>query len=487
MSTTGWRRLLRRMPVSQLNHDAGAESGGTELKRSLGVFHLTMIGVGSTIGTGIFIVLNEAVPEAGPAVILSFIIAGITAGLTALCYAELASSIPASGSSYSYAYATLGEIVAYVVGACLLLEYGVASSAVAVGWGEYLNELLHSTTGMQLPAALSSPPGEGGVVNVPAAALVAMCCVLLVRGAKESALVNTITVCIKLAVLLLFIVVAMSAFSDGNFRSFAPFGVAGIGTAASSVFFSYIGMDIVSTAGEEVRDPRKNLPLAIFWSIAIVTTVYVLVAIAGVGAQNWQEFEGQEAGLAAILSNVTQSGWPAIALAAGGVISIFGVTLATIYGQTRILFAMGRDGMLPATFHKVDPRTKTPVHNTLIVCAVVSVLAALVPLSVLADLTSMGTLVAFGVVSTGVIVLRRSRPDLPRGFRVPGYPVTPLLSIAACAYLIFQLDVRTYTLFAFYLAAALVFYFTYSVRHSRLATRPAERDAKVATSGDPQE
>lgn len=471
------------MPVGQLNHDAGADTGGTELKRSLGAFHLTMIGVGSTVGTGIFIVLNEAVPEAGPAVVVSFIIAGITAALTALCYAELASSIPASGSSYSYAYATLGEVVAYLVGACLLLEYGVAASAVAVGWGEYLNELLHSTTGTALPAALSAPPGDGGVVNVPAAVLVGLCCLLLVRGAEESALVNTITVCIKLVVLVLFIVVAMTAFSDDNMSSFAPFGIAGIGTAASSVFFSYIGMDIVSTAGEEVRDPRRTLPLAIFWSILIVTTLYVLVAIAGVGAQRWQEFEGQEAGLAAILGQVTGAGWPAVVLAAGGVISIFGVTLATIYGQTRILFAMGRDGMLPATFRKVHPRTKTPVRNTLIVCAVVSVLAAFVPLSVLADLTSMGTLVAFGVVSAGVIVLRRRRPDLPRGFRVPGYPVTPLLSIAACAYLISQLDMRTYGLFVGYVVAALVFYFTYSVRHSRLAIEDGSAVADLERAG----
>jgi len=482
MNPAGWRRLFRRMPVSQLNHDAGADTGSSELKRSLGVFHLTMIGVGSTVGTGIFIVLNEAVPEAGPAVVVSFVIAGITAALTALCYAELASSIPTSGSSYSYAYATLGEVVAYLVGACLLLEYGVASSAVAVGWGEYLNELLRSTTGMSLPAELSAPPGEGGVVNVPAAVLVGLCCLLLVRGARESALVNTITVGIKIAVLVLFIAVAMSAFSSGNLDSFAPFGIAGIGTAASSVFFSYIGMDLVSTAGEEVRDPRRTLPLAIFWSIVIVTTLYVLVAIAGVGAQHWTEFEGQKAGLAAILSKVAGAQWPAVVLAAGGVVSIFGVTLATIYGQTRILFAMGRDGMVPAVFRKVHPRTKTPVRNTLIVCMAVALLAAFVPLSVLADLTSMGTLVAFGIVSVGVVVLRRTQPDLPRAFRVPGYPVTPVLSIAACAYLLSQLGATTYVLFVGYVAVALVFYFTYSVRHSRLAT--GDVTSEVAAVGD---
>ncbi|QUH04291.1 amino acid permease [Saccharopolyspora erythraea] len=467
-------RLLRRKPISTLHAETGTETGGGELRRSLGVVRLTMIGVGSTVGTGIFFVLNEAVPKAGPAVVVSFIIAGITAALTALCYAELASAIPVSGASYTYAYATMGELIAYVVGACLILEYGVAASAVAVGWGEYLNRLLGDTVGWQIPEALSAPPGEGGVLNVPSAVLVLLCCFLLVRGAKESATINAITVFIKLGVLLLFVVVAMMAFNDANAQPFAPFGVAGIGTAASMVFFSYIGMDTVSTAGEEVRNPRRTLPLALFWSVVIVTTVYILVAVAGIGAQSWRAFEGQDAGLAAILSNLTGSGWAAVVLALGGVISIFGVTLTTIYGQTRVLFSMGRDGMLPESFHKVNPRSRTPVRNTLIVSAFVGALAAVVPLSTLSNLTSMGTLVAFTVVSAGVLVLRRTRPDLERGFRVPGGPVIPVLSIAACLYLIYELPLETYLMFAVWIAVALVWYFTYSVKHSRLNdTAPA--------------
>ncbi|GAA0518311.1 amino acid permease [Saccharopolyspora subtropica] len=475
--TVGWRRVLRRKPISTLVAESGADTGGGELRRSIGVGRLTMIGVGSTVGTGIFIVLNQAVPEAGPAVVVSFVLAAITAALTALCYAELASTIPVAGASYTYAYATLGEIVAYLVGACLLLEYGVAASAVAVGWGEYLNALLGDVFGWQVPAALSAPPGEGGVLNVPAAVLVTACCLLLVRGAKESATINAITVGIKLLVLLLFVAVALTAFNADNATPFAPFGIAGIGTAAATVFFSYIGMDTVSTAGEEVRDPRRTLPLAIFWCIAIVTAVYVLVAVAGIGAQPWQAFEGQEAGLATILGNLTGSGWPAIALAAGGVVSIFGVTLTTIYGQTRILFSMGRDGMVPAVFHAVHPTRRTPVRNTLIVSAFVGVLAAVVPLSTLADLTSMGTLVAFAVVSTGVVVLRRTRPDLHRGFRVPGYPVVPLLSIAACVYLIWELPWQTYAMFAVWMTLALIVYFTYGIKKSRLAQpSPAELD-----------
>jgi APA family basic amino acid/polyamine antiporter len=471
VSTTpaGRRSLLRRKPVGALVHETGADREGGELERSIGLFQLTMFGVGATIGTGIFIVLSEAVPEAGPAVVLSFVLAGITAALTAVCYAELASTIPVSGSSYSYTYATMGEIVAFGVAACLLLEYGVSSAAVAVGWGEYLNSFFTSVFGFRLPDAISLPPGEGGVFNVPAVVLVTLCGLLLARGARESARANTIMVLIKLAVLALFIVVGFSAFSGENLQPFAPFGVAGISLAASSIFFSFIGLDAVSTAGEEVRNPQRTLPRAIIFATITVTVFYVLVALAAVGAQPTERFEGQEAGLAAILLDITGSSvWPAI-LAAGAVISIFSVTLVTIYGQTRILFAISRDGLLPSIFRRVDPRTLVPVNNTVIVCVFVGLMAGLVPLGILIDLTSMGTLVAFTVVSIGVIILRRTQPDLPRGFRVPGYPVTPVLSAAFALYLISGLPLTTFGLFAVWLGVAAIVYFTYSVRHSLLA------------------
>lgn len=468
MSPSLGQQLLRRKSIATLKAETGADTEGGELRRPMGLVRLTTLGVGSTVGTGIFIVLNEAVPTAGPAVVLSFVLAGVTAALSALCYAEMASAIPVAGASYTYAYATLGELIAYLVGACLLLEYGVAASAVAVGWGEYLNELLGETTGWQLPEALSAPPGEGGIINVPSVVLVALCCALLVRGTRESALANAITVFIKIAVLLLFCAVAFTAFDSGNLHPFNPHGITGVGTAASTIFFSYIGMDIVSTGAEEVSNPRRTLPLAIVSSIVIVTGVYILVALAGVGAQPAGEFAGQQAGLAAILSKVTSASWPSVVLAAGGVVSIFGVTLATLYGQTRVLFSMGRDGMLPETFHRVSPRTGTPVRNTIIVSTFVAVLAAMVPLDTLADLTSMGTLVAFAVVSVGVLVLRRTRPDLERGFRVPGYPVVPLLSVAACLYLIWGLPLETDLMFGLWLLLALILYFSYSIRHSRV-------------------
>ena len=462
---------LRRKPVTAMAAETGADdAAGGELRRSIGLFQLTAFGVGATVGTGIFFVLSEATPEAGPAVVVSFVIAAITAGLTALCYAELASAVPVSGSSYSYAYATLGESVAMGVAACLLLEYMVSSAAVAVGWSEYLNALLDATVGVRIPDALSGAPGAGGVVNLPAMVLVGLCALLLVRGVSESATANAVMVVIKLAVLVMFAAIAATAFSVDRFADFAPFGTAGVGAAAGTVFFSFIGLDAVSTAGEEAVDPRRTLPRALVLSLIIVTVIYLMVAVTAIGAQDWPRFEGQEAGLAAILADVTGSAWPSIVLAAGAVISIFSITLVTMYGQTRILFTMSRDGMIPAVFSRVDPRTLTPVRNTIVVAVAVGLLAGFVPLDVLADLVSIGTLVAFTVVSIGVMVLRRTAPDLPRGFRVPGYPVVPIVSILACGYLISGLSWITIIVFLLWLAAALVFWFFYGSRRSALAT-----------------
>jgi len=462
------QQILRRRPATGAPVASGAAD---HLKRSIGTFQLTMFGVGSTVGTGIFIVLSQAVPKAGPAVIVSFIIAGIAAGLAAICYAELASAVPVSGSAYSYAYTTLGEAVAMGVAACLLLEYGVATAAVAVGWSGYLNKLLNNLFGFQVPHALSAAPWDAnpGYANVPAVVLIGLCALLLIRGASESAKVNTIMVLIKLGVLGMFVVIAFTAYNADNFKDFAPFGVAGIGSAAGTIFFTYIGLDAVSTAGDEVKDPQQTMPRAIVAALVIVTGVYVLVALAGLGTQPWQDFEGQEeAGLATILDNVTRGIWASTILAAGAVISIFTVTLVTLYGQTRILFAMGRDGLLPARFAKVNPRTMTPVTNTVIVATFASLLAAFVPLDKLADMVSIGTLTAFIVVSIGVIVLRVREPDLPRGFRVPGYPVTPLLSVLACGYILASLHWYTWIAFSGWVTVALIFYLVWGRRHSAL-------------------
>ena len=461
------RQMLRRRPLTGAPVADGASD---QLQRTLGVFLLTMFGVGETVGAGIFIVLTQSVPQAGPAVVISFILAGIAAGLAAVCYAEMASAVPVSGSAYSYCYATMGELPAMGVAACLLLEYGVSTAAVAVGWSQYLNKLLDNICGFQLPHAISAGPWDPapGVVNLPAIALVAMCALLLVRGASKSAKTNAVMVVIKLGVLMIFAAIAFTAFKASRFTDLAPFGISGISLATGTIFFAYIGLDAISTAGDEVKDPQHTMPRAIIYALLIVTAIHVLVSVAALGAQPWQEFRGEEAVLAVILDHITGNTLGSTLVSAGAVISIFSVTLVTLYGQTRILFTMGRDGLLPATFAKVNPRTMTPTTNTMIVAFAVAVLAALVPLDRLAETVSIGTLTAFIVVSAGVIVLRIQQPDLPRGFKVPGYPVTPVLSMAACAYILVSLHWYTWIAFSGWVAVALVFYLAWGRRHSAL-------------------
>lgn len=448
--------------------DGSSPIGAHSLTRSMGIFQLSMLGIGATVGTGIFIVLSEAVPVAGPAVIWSFVIAAVVAGLTALCYAEMASVMPASGSSYSYAYATLGELPAVGVGACLLLEYGVSAAAVSVGWSEYLNQALENLFGVRIPDALSSAPEAGGTVNLPAVILVVLCTLLLIRGASESAKANAIMVMIKIAVLLMFIIIGITGWNENNFADFAPMGLAGITGAAGIIFFSYIGLDAVSTAGNEAKNPARTMPLAILITLGAVTALYVTVALVAVGAQGMDEFEGQEAGLAAILQAVTGATWPGTVLAVAAVVSIFSVTLVVLYGQTRIFYSMSCDGLIPPIFAKVHPRTKTPIAGTVLTGSAVAVLAGLLPINFLAEMTSVGTLVAFLIVAVAVIVRRKQSPGIAAPFKVPLYPLTPILAIAGCLWII--KDLRPHTLLAFigWTGFALIFYFTYSIRNSRL-------------------
>ncbi|MET9546357.1 MULTISPECIES: amino acid permease [unclassified Streptomyces] len=462
-------RLMRRKPVELLVAEGGQGEGGS-LRRSLGMWQLTMISIGATLGTGIFVVLGESVPKAGPAVTVSFVIAGLTALFSALSYAELAGSIPVAGSSYSYAYATMGELIAWVCGWCLVLEYGVSVAAVAVGWGEYLNELLDGTIGVTIPDVLSSAPGEGGVINLPGLIVVLLAMVFLLGGAKESATANTVMVIVKIAALVLFCTIGFMGFKSGNYSDFMPLGTAGVSAAAASLFFSYIGFDAASTAGEEAKNPQRDLPRAIMLSLIIVTALYVLVAAVAVGAWNWKDFEGSEATLAAIMNDVSGQNFWGTLLAAGAVISIASVVLTVLYGQTRVLFAMSRDGLVPKAFGKVSKKTGTPRVNTVIVSLFCAALASVIPLGKLVDATSIGTLFAFGLVNIAVIVLRRTRPDMPRTFRVPLGWLFPVLGFGFCAYNMFSLDSVTWVVFGVWMAVGLVFYFLYGMRRSRLAT-----------------
>ncbi|MCI4012305.1 amino acid permease [Brevibacterium sp. ZH18] len=463
-------QLPRRKSITSMIEDTQDSSSGG-LRRTFGVFQLTLISVGATLGTGILVILGEAVPIAGPAVWLAFILAGITALLSAVSYAEMAGMVPVSGSSYSYSYATLGEGVAWVCGWCLVLEYAVSVAAVAVGAADYVNETLR-IFGLALPPSLSAGPGiadsPGGVINLSALIVVVLATVLLMRGAKESGIVNTVIVFVKLAILVFFAIVAFTAFKAGNFEPMLPMGAAGVTAAASSVFFSYIGFDAASTAGEEAKNPKRDLPRAIILSMIIVTTMYVLVAIAAIGARNWQWFETSKAPLVQIVHELTHSNLAVFIFAASSVLAILSVVITVLYGQSRILLTMSRDGMVPRVFGIVSPRTGTPLVGTLVTGVLVAITAALIPLGELANATSIGTLFAFCLVNIAVIYLRVKRPDLERSFKVLFGPVIPILGSLACAFLMANLGGTTWAVFGLWMVIGFIIYFTYSRRHSRV-------------------
>ncbi len=484
------QKLFRTTSIPAGEDESVSLIPADSLHRTLGVFSLTMLGVGGTIGTGIFFTLAEAVPKAGPAVILSFLMAAFTAGLTALCYAELASRIPASGSSYSYVYASVGEFFAYIAAACLLLEFELAASATAIGWSAYLNNFIENAFGWHIPLALRSPMivlGTNGTefhwgqLNLPPVILIFLCGVLLLRGVRESIGVNTVMVLIKIAILIFFAVIALSGFNADNFSPFFNTdnskgfaGMTGVTAAAATVFFSFIGLDGVATGGAEAKNPRRDVPLAVIAALLIVTVCYMLVAVTALGAQAAGKFEGQDAGLAVILQNVTGKVWPAVVLSAGAVISVFSVTLASLYGQTRILYAVSRDGLIGKVFGEVSKKTKVPAKSTIIVCAFAALISATVDSGYLWDMVSMGTLVAFGIVSAAVPVIRRKPIDADshlrgKGFRVPFGPhLIPGLSILSCLYIIKDLSVTTYTVFGIWMVIAVCGYFVYGIRRSHL-------------------
>jgi APA family basic amino acid/polyamine antiporter len=463
---------LRIKSPALLVAEAGADLDGHGLKRTMGLFQLICFGIGAIVGTGIFVGLSDSVAQAGPGVVVSFVLAALTCVLTAFAFAELGGAIPVAGSSYSFAYAGLGEGAAFLVGWCLLLEYGVSVSAVAVGWSQYVNELLDSLTGHQLPAALSAGPGDGGLVNLPAVIVIALACLLLVRGVRESARATAAMVVLKLAILVVFCAVGFSAFKDGNLTPFAPAGLGGIGAGTTAAFFSYIGFDAITTAGEEAKNPRRDIPMAILVCMGVVTLLYCAVAVAAIGAIGGGQVAGRPAALSYIVNEVTGSAIGGGVIAFGAVVAIASVVLAVMYGQTRILLSMSRDGLIPRVFEKVSPRTSTPVAGTLIVALVFALPAAFASLDAVVNLCTIGTLATMAVVNVAVIALRRREPGLTRGFRVPLYPVVPLLGVACCLYLMYETGWTTWLQFAGFLAAGALVYVLYGRRRSRFAARP---------------
>ena len=463
-------RLLQRKPLERFFAEAEGRTEAHALKRALGPLDLVMLGIGGIIGTGIFVLTGvAAVDHAGPGVVASFAVAGFACSLAGLCYAEFATLIPISGSAYSYAYATLGEIVAWIIGWDLILEYAVAASAVASGWSGYFRVILESV-GISLPVALLHAPGtaEGALVNLPALLVILAVSTLLVIGIRESARANAIIVALKLGVILFVIVAGSSHVDASNWRPFAPFGWNGIMAGGAIVFFSYIGFDCVTTAAEESRNPERDMPIGILGSLAICTLLYLAVSAIVTGMVPLAQID-RTAPLATAFRDVGLS-FAAGLISVGAIVGLTSVLLVLLLGQSRIFLAMSRDGLMPKAFGRIHPRFRTPHVSTILVGLIVAVLSGLTPLTVLVELVSIGTLFAFVLVSAGVLVLRRSQPELRRPFRCPWVPVVPLLAIAACGYLMASLPGVTWLRFAVWLVLGLGLYSFYGRRHSRLAS-----------------
>ncbi|HZA98281.1 MAG TPA: amino acid permease [Gemmatimonadales bacterium] len=512
-------RFFVRKSIQDCEDDI-RERGG--LRRSLGKWHLTALGVGATIGAGIFattgtaIVGDELRPGAGPAIVLSFLVTALTCGFAALCYAEFAAMVPISGSAYTYAYASLGELVAWIIGWDLIIEYAVGNIGVAIGWAGYFRELLShfgvafppwlatdyrsahmaaeavangatDATTTFLASAISTAPQVFGfpfIANLPAFLIVALITVILVIGIRESANSNNAMVVLKIGVILFFCAVGLTLIQPHNWSNpalggFAPNGWAGISAGAAIIFFSYIGFDATSTAAEEAKNPARDMPFGIIMSLVICTVLYIVLAVVMTGIAPWNRLGTAEPMITAL---ALADGSPRLLtisrfiVSLGAVIAMSSVLLVFQLGQPRIFMSMARDGLLPPFLAKVHPRFRTPYIGTIMTGTFVATFAAFANIAEVVDLTNIGTLFAFVLVSAGVIVLRKLEPDRPRPFRAPFVPLTPIISIVACLYLMLQLPTLTWIRFGIWLGLGLLIYLVYGMRHSRLGRRAAERD-----------
>ena len=466
--------LLKTKSIEQLVGDV--EHGSKALKRTLTAMDLTLLGIGAIIGTGIFVLTGTAAAsKAGPAIVLSYVLAGLACGFAALCYAEFAAMIPISGSAYTYAYATLGEIFAWMIGWDLILEYAVGSMTVAVGWSGYFQRILAGFD-LHLPIWMMAAPAAaaGAVINLPAVLIVLGIMVLLVVGVRESARFNAAMVTIKLAAVLFFIAVGVTYVKPANWSPFMPYGFPGVMTGAAVVFFAYIGFDAVSTTAEEAKNPSRDLPIGIIASLVVCTILYLAVAgiLSGIVpvVQYKEDLQFINAPVGYALALIHKD-WAAGLVSAGAVAGITSVLLVMLMSQPRIFFSMSRDHLLPAGVSKVHPRFRTPYITTMITCFIVALVAGFVPIEILGEMTSIGTLFAFVVVSLAVIVLRVKRPDARRPFRVPFGFVIPVLGVLSCLYLMVSLSVMTWVRFLGWLDVGMVIYWFYGRTHSPLVDR----------------
>lgn len=461
-------QLFRTKPVE-------AHREGTGLKKCLSVVDLTLLGIGAIIGTGIFVLTGlAAAHQSGPAVVLSFVVSGIACAFAALAYAEMAASVGGCGSAYGYSYAAFGEIVAWVIGWILLLEYGVSVAAVANGWSGYFNNAL-SAIGLALPEQLTKAPSLGGVVNLPALMIILILMIMLIIGVKQSAKLNAAMVFIKLLAISIFVAVASVNVHPANWHPFMPFGwystlpdgkTVGVLAGASMVFFAYVGFDAVSTAVEEAHNPQKDVPRGIIYSLGFCTVIYILVSGLLTGIVPYTEL-GVSSPVAHALQLIGYN-WASALVATGVIAGLTTVMLVLYYGLTRIIFAMSRDGLLSPFFSQVNPKTHTPVRVIVMCGIIVATIAGFIPLGELAELVNIGTLAAFVLVCGGVIMLRHRQPDLPRPFKNPLSPLFPILGMLSCGSLMGFLPSQTWLRFSVWLTIGVIVYFVYSMHHSKL-------------------
>jgi APA family basic amino acid/polyamine antiporter len=482
-----------KKPIETLLADT--ETGG--LKRTLGAFSLVLLGIGAIIGAGLFVRTAAASAEAaGPAVTISFMVAAVGCAFAGLCYAEFASIFPIAGSAYTYAYTTMGEVVAWVIGWALIMEYALGAATVSIAWSEYLNKLLESVWHISIPYEWCHSPFESsgamhGFMNAPALLILLLLTLLLIRGTQESAVVNGIIVIVKVSIVLLFIVIGYHFINSANYTPYiipADFpgheetfkhGWGGIFRGAAIVFFAFIGFDAVSTAAQEAKNPKRDMPIGILGSLVVCTILYVLFAHVLTGVANWTEFKtaGKEASVAyAIEAHMAGYGWLATYITVAILAGFSSVILVMLMGQSRVFFSMSSDGLIPPVFSKLHPKFKTPHKSNWILLVFVGTFAAFVPGSVAGDLTSFGTLLAFVLVCAGVLVLRSKNPDLKRPFKTPLVPVVPILGILICTTMILSLELETLIVAICWMALGLAIYFGYSINHSKTASNHRRGD-----------
>jgi APA family basic amino acid/polyamine antiporter len=472
-------QILRRKPASMLLAEAGPHAGG--LKRALRAFDLTLLGIGAIVGAGIFVLTGVAAARyAGPAIMMSFVVAGFACAMAALCYAEFAAMIPIAGSAYSYSYATMGELVGWIIGWDLVLEYAVGAAAVAVGWSGYLNVILRGM-GINLPEAITHAPGAGGIIDLPALLIVLLISGVLYVGISESARLNSIIVVIKLFAIAVVIIGGLFFVRPENWSPFAPFGWSGVMKGAAVIFFAYIGFDAVSTAAEEVIDPNRDLPIGILASLFVCTVLYIVVAavLTGMVPAHMIDVKAPLAS-AFVIRGLNYVAW---IVSAGAVAGLSSVLLVLLLGQSRIFFAISRDGLLPAAFSRVHPRFRTPYIPTALTAVAVGMTAAFLPIQEIAELTNIGTLFAFVLVCLGVWILRRVEPGIKRPFHTPMVPLVPILGVIFCLYLMASLPVVTWFRFFIWMGIGFIVYFGYGRFHSRIAASESDLAGAAEVSG----